>query len=130
MQAKATDGFILIDVLVAFLIASLTLGVLFQAASQRSRAVLSLGDQGQAELLASSKLTEIGVVEPLRQGKTSGAFDERFRWLVEVTNVDQELASTNSSNLNAFKVEITIDWTRGSRSHSLSLATLRIAPKT
>lgn len=119
-------GFSLLEVLVAFAILALTLGVLMNIFSGGLR---NLGDGEQytrAVLQAQSKLSEIGVSQPLTPGETSGEFGASSRWTTQITPV----ALTPSGNASLYQVDVTVQWGDGTKQRAVSLQTLKIGPPT
>ena len=78
-------GFTLIEVLVALAILSLSLAIIFSIFSVGLRGRRAAEDYEQATLLAESKLSSLGVAEPIREGESVGRFDDRFWWKTVVT---------------------------------------------
>jgi general secretion pathway protein I len=121
---RAVRGFSLLEVLVAFAILALTLGVLMNIFSGGLR---NLGDGQQyarATLDAQSKLSEIGVTQPLSPGETSGEFGDGFSWVARVTPI----AQSPGSNQALYQVDLTVKWGDGPTQRAVSLHTLKIGP--
>jgi len=87
-------GFSLLEVLVAFAILAIALGVIMRIFSTGLHNVTVGEDYTRAILLAQSKLASLGADESLRPGEQTGAFDEGYRWRVTVQPYDmrQELS--------------------------------------
>ena len=119
-------GFSLLEVLVAFAILALTLGVLMNIFSGGLR---NLGDGQQytrAVLDAQSKLSEIGVSQPLAPGEVTGEFSGHYRWSARVTPV----ALSPGSNVSLYQVNVTVKWGEGTGERAISLQTLKIGTPT
>jgi general secretion pathway protein I len=89
-------GFSLLEVLVAFAILAVSLGVLMQIFSVGLRNVAVEEGYTRAILLAESKLAGLGIEEPLQPGETTGSFDEEYRWHITVqpyTDGDEAIAA-------------------------------------
>jgi general secretion pathway protein I len=81
-----TGGFLLLEVLVAFVIAAIALAVLFQGAVGGLRATAVAGRYEQAVARARSHLAAMGgLASRLVPGVQSGDDGSGFRWEVEVT---------------------------------------------
>ena len=77
---KRARGFSLLEVLVAFTILALSLGVLMQIFSGSLRNADVTRDAAQATALAQTLLAGAGVETPLAAGESSGVHGGRFRW--------------------------------------------------
>ncbi len=123
---RSVSGFSLLEVLVAFAILALTLGVLLNIFSGGLR---NLGD-GQhytrAVLDAQSRLAEIGVSRPLTAGDQSGDIDDVYRWSARVT----PLAMASGGLATLYQVDLTVKWGEGAATRSVVLQTLKIGPST
>ena len=78
-------GFTLIEVMAAFAVFALLFGVTLQILSTSMSNTRRAGDFTQAALWAQSVLDVAGYENMLETGTTSGRFDERFSWTLEVT---------------------------------------------
>ena len=78
MMKRASSGFSLLEVLVAFVILALTLSVVMRIFSGGLRNVALADGYSRAVLLAESRLAELSVL-PL-EGEASGEFDGKYRW--------------------------------------------------
>ena len=83
-------GFSLLEILVAFSILALSLGVLMQIFSGSLRNADVTRDQAQAVALAQSLLASAGVETTLAPGESAGVLDDKFRWLLRVSPFVQE----------------------------------------
>lgn len=83
------DGFTLVEVLVSFLILSLSLGFLYQSFVTSSRGLTRVRELEQAAALAETLLARIGNDIPLAVGAREGTFDlEGFSWRTRVSTSD------------------------------------------
>ncbi|MEO8101067.1 MAG: prepilin-type N-terminal cleavage/methylation domain-containing protein [Betaproteobacteria bacterium] len=77
-------GFSLLEVLVAFTLFAVALGVLMQIFSRGVNGAVLADHYAKAAMYAESKLAAIGLEETLREGTTSGKFDDVYAWQVTV----------------------------------------------
>lgn len=120
-------GFTLIEILVAFMILTLSLTVIFRIFSGGLRNVALSEDYARAVLVAESQLSAIGVSEPLESGVTSGEWDARFYWERVVEHYlpweeDKELTAP----LQAYRVTINVDWEHAGRARQFTLRSVRL----
>ena len=112
---RSTDesGFTLIEVLVAFTIAALCLGAVFQLLTTGLAGLRGSAAYAHATQLAESRLESVGIAEPLVPGTTSGQFDGQFAWQMQT----DPLPGTK-----LYRVRLTVSW----RDRSISLHSLRL----
>ena len=121
-------GFSLLEVLVAFVILTTALAVLFRIFSGGLNNLSVSGDYNQAILLAQSKLAGVGVEEPLQTGETYGeweAGDFRWRQLVESYNPWEE-EKLLSMPLVGYLVTLEVSWGERDRERRFTLKTMRL----
>lgn len=120
----------MIEILVAFVILSLTLSVIMQIFSGGLRNIRRSDDYSRALYLAESRLAALGVEQPLREGAMSGALDRRFRWQSSVQPY-REAVTADEAPLKVVLYRTTVDvsWDDGGQTRRLELTSLRLAPK-
>ena len=126
-RQRHSQGFSLIEILVAFMILAMSLTVIFRIFSGGTRNVALSEDYAQAVLVAQSKLSTIGVSEPLERGVTAGEWGPGFRWEREVERYlpwedDKELTTP----MLAYRVTVNVDWEHAGRSREISLSSVRL----
>ena len=121
-------GFSLLEVLVAFSVMALCLGVLLRIFSGDGRLAGLAEGHSRAVVLAQSLLAKAGVETPLRPGESAGDIDEEYSWRIRVTPFIP--AGEPLPENQAFKpywVEVTVEWGDDEELRSFSLGTLRLA---
>ena len=120
-------GFTLLEVLVAFVILALSIGVIMTVFSSS----LARGKESEtrtvAALLAQSKLAAVGIEEPLSPGVREGRFDDTFAWRAAVEPYSDGLMADLPGGLIAYRVTVTVSWRARNAWRQVSLATLRLA---
>ncbi len=81
-------GFSLIEMVAAFLVFAIGVGVLMEILATSMHSARASSDYTMAALWAQSKLDTVGVGEPLEAGHSSGRFDDSYAWDLEVRQVD------------------------------------------
>lgn len=125
----AEQGFTLIEVLVAFMILTLSLSVLFRIFSGGLTNVTVAGDYAQAVLVAESQLAVVGRSEPLLVGQVYGESGERFRWRRTIENYmpwEDDTALTAPVSVSGYHVSIEVSWTHNGRDQQITLNSLRV----
>lgn len=81
-------GFTLIELIAAFLVFAIAIGLLMQVLSSAMRQVRQSSDYTMAALWAQSKLDAVGVGERIEPGHSDGSFDDTYKWDLTVQQVD------------------------------------------
>lgn len=117
-------GFSLLEVLVAFAVLSISLGILYQAFGGGLRNLGISSNYGRAMIIAESRLAQATADTPLEAGSRAGKEGE-FRWRVEIVPYEEveELPQT----FEPFKVLVDVSWKEGSRERHYRLQTLRLS---
>ncbi len=123
---SAQGGFTLIEVLVAFMILTLSLSVLLRIFSGGLNNVSVAGDYAQAVLLAESQLAVVGRSEPLTVGQSYGE-SERFRWRRTIESyLPWEEDTELTEPMSAYIITVQVSWTRKGRDQQITLNSLRV----
>lgn len=134
-RVRAARGFTLIEIVVAFSILAVGLGIAMQIATGAMRQARNANDYTEAALYAQSLLDNVGVGERLEEGDSDGDFDDRFRWTLHTE--PYEIESEGNSPLEAgiapvelFRIELVVSWQRGKNTQEARFTTLRaLTPK-
>ncbi|WP_116475455.1 type IV pilus modification PilV family protein [Zobellella maritima] len=116
-------GFSLLEVLVAFAVLTVTLGVLLQLFSLATRTAQVAGEQQMALLLAESKLVELAAGRTLQAGRDQGRFDDKYWWQTRIEPFDLHQMTDQDTPLVPYRLSVTVGW---GREQALSLSTLRL----
>ena len=121
-------GFSLLEVLVAFAILSVSLGVLLQVFATGLRNAGTADDYTQATLYAESILAAIGKETPLEEGNHSGPINDRFSWRSTTSAYTDGMPDPEITRVRAYRVGVEVFWDGSSQTRSVTLETLRLAP--
>lgn len=124
-MASRQAGFSLLEVLVAFSVLALMLGVLMQTLSQSSRNVAISTAYSKALTLAESKLAEAGAYGPLDAATYGDALEGEFEW--EITASPIATAPAGSSGLLPYHVRVVVAWGTEAQRRSVELDTIKLA---
>lgn len=125
------SGFTLLEVVAAFAILALGLGMAMQAATGAMQQSRQAAEHTRASLHARSVLDTLGVGEPLEEGSYEGEFADGYRWYAEVGPhelAEEELPPGFDPELAAvrlLRIDLTVEWERGGRTAQVRYATLR-----
>jgi len=128
LRSTPCQGFSLLEILVAFIIMALTLGVLFQVFSSGLRTAMVAEEYGEATRLAGSLLTELSGVRPLERGERSGHFEDTpYRWWASIAPMSmQEQAPTASERFDTLEIVVRVSWAAGVGNRNVELRTVRL----
>lgn len=133
---RAERGFTLLEVLLAFLILSVSLAVLYRGAAGSLQVVDRAQSMQTAVMLAQSKLETLDVTEPLGIGETEGTFEnEAYRWVLIVKpfpaleeGEDETNVADDPADSPAYDIELKVKWDALAQENEISINTLRLAP--
>ena len=126
-SGNAQQGFTLIEVLVAFMILTLSLSVLFRIFSGGLTNVAVAGDYAQAVLVAESQLAVVGRSEPLIVGQINGESGKRFRWRRTIESYQPwEDDTALTVPVSGYHVTVEVSWTHNGRNQQITLNSLRV----
>jgi len=121
-------GFSLLEVLVAFAILSISLGVLLQVFATGLRNAGLADDYTRAALYAESILAAMGREVPLAEGERSGPVNDQFSWRSTVSAFTEGLPDLEKARVRAYWVSVEVYWPGRVQNRSVILETLRLAP--
>lgn len=148
-MSKRCQGFSLLEVLVAFAILSISLGVLFQIFSTSLQAAKLSEEYTHATVLAKSKLAAIGVAAPYQEGVEEGAFSDKYAWrttilpyeateeaavvplegAAEEARVNEGFEAIANTPVFLYQVIVEVFWKTADKERSVVLKTLRLVSK-
>lgn len=124
-------GYTLIEVLVAMVILTLALTIIFRIFSGGLLKIGIATDYTRAVMVAESVLAATGNTEKLIAGETTGRLLDKYRWSrsIEPYQIDESFPGDNTP-VAAFSVSIIVEWPAGDDFRSLDLNTLMLADNT
>ena len=121
-------GFSLLEVLVAFAILSVSLGVLYQAFSTSLRNVSAVDHYSRAMVVAEARLAEAVAEMPFREGSDRGETDDSYRWEVTVARYEEpEKKFKSKEQYEPYQIEVEVTWGGKRHPQVYRLSTLRLA---
>jgi general secretion pathway protein I len=136
-------GFTLIELVAAFAIFAIGFGILLQILSTCLHTTSQAADYTRAALWAQSLIDMQGVGEPLQEGSSSGRFDNRFTWQMNVEKIQppeepqaggvtpgnqnqQGVQMTTVGNtIDLYQLELVVSWGTFYMNHNARFVTLR-----
>ncbi len=127
---RSNTGFSLLEILVAFSIMAMAMGILLRIFSGGVNTAILVSDYTQAIQIAESQLAVVGIEDELEEGENSGTFADKFRWNTVITAFDPGMDDFTVEQLpvEPFQVQVTVEWGEGKGVRSFSLDTLRLKP--
>jgi general secretion pathway protein I len=110
---RQAGGFTLIEVMAAFAVFALLFGVVLQVLSTSMTNTRRAGDYTQAALWAQSELDAVGLENMIEPGRTTGRFDDRFSWTLEITEeliFDERGLDALDMPIALYRVVMTVEW--------------------
>ena len=132
-QLNKQKGFSLLEILIAFSVLALSLGILLKIFSAGVDTAVVAEDYTAAVQIAESLMAKTGVETALQEGQDSGVENEKYNWQVDVSpfvfNPDNVDATTTTAVL--FKVRVIVSWGNGNANdRQIELTTLKLINKT
>lgn len=138
-RARAARGFSLLEVMMAFALLTVGLGILIAILGGGLLQVRQAGDASGATLHAQSLLDQVGVLGPIEPGESGGELDDgRYRWTMTIVEIEDPLppppmaadapVETVGLQLGApvlYRVQLDIGWGEDELARSLRFVTLR-----
>ena len=136
--SRYAKGFSLLEILVAFTLLALAMGVLMQIFSRGVNGAALADRYAKATMYAESKLATVGIEDQLKEMAASGKFDDDFTWGLVVRPYQDPLPKEQSAvdfeklmPTQLYEIELKVNFTADDRRERVvKLSTLRLGPKT
>lgn len=131
-QVNRQKGFSLLEILIAFSILALSLGILLKIFSAGVNSAVIAEDYTAAVQIGQSLMAKTGIETPLQAGQESGLENEKYQWQVEVSpfEFNPEKVDTTSLTTALFKVKVIVSWgDDNSNDRQIELTSLRLIKK-
>lgn len=119
-------GFSLLEVLIAFSILAISMGVLLQIFSRAMSTTAISGEYSRAATLVEAKLNAVGIEFPLEEGTYSGDPDDGMEWQVDIFRYEIEGYLADQSLVTPYQINATVLWGGKSKRRTLTITTLRL----
>ncbi|SDZ78149.1 general secretion pathway protein I [Thiothrix caldifontis] len=131
-MSQSNKGFSLLEVLVAFVVMGLVVGVLLQLFGSAMRSVALADEYSFAVQVAESRLAAVGSEIEVEEGNISG--DEpgsAYRWEVQMSPIElSEALEKMPLPLQLYRVEVVVTWKSGDSAREFHLSSLRFGEQT
>ena len=134
MKVNKQRGFSLLEILIAFSILALSLGILLKIFSAGVNTAGVAEEYTAAVQIAESLMAQTGVEAPLQPNETTGLENEKYHWEVSVSPFQFTAENLDVTAILAvlFKVKVTVSWgddNGGADGRQVELITLKLANK-
>ncbi|NBC49507.1 MAG: prepilin-type N-terminal cleavage/methylation domain-containing protein [Gammaproteobacteria bacterium] len=119
-------GFSLLEVLVAFAILALSLGVLLQIFSRALNTTALNETYSRAVALAEAKLEGVGVSIPLEEGVYSGDPEDGMDWVISIAPYQPGGWLGDAAAFASYQVSAVASWPSASGTRRVTLRTIRL----
>jgi len=129
---QACRGFSLLEVLVAFIILALALGVLMRIFSGGLGNIGAAEHYSRAVAIAESKLVAAGVESPLTEGENTGEAEPGYTWRTSVQRYQAGAQPLEGvvMPVELYQVEVDVTWDHSATTpRTLRFVTLRTASR-
>jgi len=125
---RGARGFSLLEVLVAFSILAIALGVLLQIFATALRSSKLGADYTEAVLWAESLLAGVDL-ETAPPGEETGAIAGRYQWTRSVQPYFPAHLDPEKLPLDAYRVTVSVLWQEAAKRRAVTLTSLRLRPR-
>jgi general secretion pathway protein I len=134
LKTNKQQGFSLLEILIAFSILALSLGILLKIFSGGVNTAMVAEDYTIATQIAESLLAKTGSEIPLKDHQSSGDENEKYHWQLTISpfSLSAESFDTKNAVAQLYKVSVTVAWgdgEAGSDDRQIHLTTLKLAAK-
>ncbi len=129
MPVKKQQGFSLLEIVIAFSILALSLGILLKIFSGGVNSAMVSEDYTVAVQIAEGLMAKTGAESSLREGEESGLENDKYEWLVIITPYifDSSTIQPTSLVTALFKVKVIVSWqATKSSNRQLVLTTIKM----
>lgn len=126
------QGFSLLEILIAFSILALSLGILLKIFSGGVNTAMVAEDYTVATQIAESLIAKTGSEIPIKEHQSSGDEGDKYHWelIISPYALSSEGFDPKTAPAELFKVNVTVNWGDGdSDDRQIQLTTLKLAAK-
>ena len=123
----ATQGFTLLEVIVAVALLGIAVTVVMQLFSANIRAISVSEDYISASVKAEAQMREILDDDDIAETAFTEITDDGYRMDVSIAEVMQE--RTENLQVKLLEIDLTLYWTSGAHEKSLTLRTMKLLEK-
>lgn len=128
---RSSQGFTLLEVMLAFVIFALSFATVLEIMAGSMRSVRRASDDTEVALFAQSIMDLVGTEIPVAEGEFSGTGMDRFEWQLGIYPYASSAEDTATlelaemSGVDLYYVDLRIDWEAGRNQRNLNFTTIR-----
>lgn len=125
VNRKLSQGFTLVELVVAFLILTIGVTAVLELVSQSALNARYAKDKTTATVLAQQKLEELLAQPDLTAGETEGDFGDaypQFRWRAQVNEL---ISGISETGVTSFQIVVVVEWQDRGQTRSVQVETLK-----
>lgn len=126
---RGSDGFTLIETLVAMAILSISLVVILQLFSGGLKSSRLSDNYTRAIFHAREKMEEILLDDNFTDMATEGELGDGFEWKAQTLRLEPAQEEEAKLPVDIFSIKVDISWHEGSKEKHFEISTLKIAEK-
>jgi len=120
-------GFSLLEILVAFSILAVSLGILLKIFSSGVNTAMVAEEYTMATQIAESLMAQTGVIEPVTAGNSRGTENEKYHWQINIENITSPVAG---DEVEYMTVQVIVEWQAGQQNNRyIELNSLKPGPQ-
>ncbi|HEY0197489.1 MAG TPA: prepilin-type N-terminal cleavage/methylation domain-containing protein [Rhodanobacter sp.] len=127
LHKRQQHGFSLIEMIAAIMLLAIAFTVLMKVAGASTGLSQNAATHSEAAMWARSKLDSAFVGQALKPGHSSGQFNARFRWQLDVTPWQDAGPANADATLHLYQLDLDVLWGPASHPQSAHFRTLRLS---
>ena len=126
---RCSDGFTLIETLVAMSILSISLVVILQLFSAGLKSSKLSDNYTRAIFHAREKMEEILLDDNFTDREMEGEFSDGFEWKVQTLRLEPAQEEEAKLPVDIFSIKVNVNWHEGSKEKHFEISTLKTGEK-
>lgn len=124
VRSRHQGGFSLLEVIAAIMLLAIAFTALMKVAGASISLIQNSADHSEAAMWARSRLDSAFVGEPIKPGTSSGQFNQRFSWQLQVTPWNEN--TPPNAPLHLYQLDLDVMWGPAVHPRSAHFRTLRL----